>query len=145
MSLAGHNSSEYESDELSSIIAAIDELVAEVGIRAVVRAALKSEAGEEFGKLGGNVTLRVSQVIIRQIAFSQNPQLEAEVMALGAGIILEDGATMTRIAMKHGITKQALSKRVRIFCEKNGLPRSIFMKSEKASQTHALTNRPRIA
>lgn len=127
------------------IIGAIEELVSEFGVRGVVAAALNSTAGPHLSRMGGDAALRISQVILREIVFSKNPQLQAEVMAVGAGIILEDDATMTRMAAKHGITKQAFSKRVVSFCEEMGLPPSQYMRAEKDRATYALTNQPRTA
>ena len=144
-SLATLNGVEADTDDLSELVAAIEELISERGPRATVAAALRSSAGEHFQKTGGNQTLRVSQVIIRQIAFSDDPQLEAEIIALATGIILGDDMNVTRIGRKHGLTKQAISKRVVRFCEDNGLPPSIFMRPERDRQTYALSNQPRIS
>jgi hypothetical protein len=132
-------------DEGSVAQEAVEELIAEFGVRGLVTACLKSSAGDEFGRLGGNGALRIAQVILRQIVFAERPRLEAEVMALGAGILLEDKATMTRIADKYGFTKQALSKRVVKFCDEHNLPPSCYMRSKKDRETYALTNRPRSA
>lgn len=129
----------------SEIVDAIEELIADFGIRAVVGACLKSTAGDKFGQLGGNGTLRIAQVILREIVFSRNPQLEAEIMALGAGILIGDDQSVTAVARKHGITKSAVSKRVVAFCDDNGLPPSAFMKSKRARETYALTNKPRFS
>lgn len=95
--------------------------------------------------MGGSATLRVIQVVIRQIVYSADPQLEAEVMALGAGVLLDDEQTQMRIAEKHGLGRAAVSKRVLSFCDAHGLPPSQFMKSVKARENYALTNQPRTA
>ena len=145
MSLALLNSVEADPDELGPLVDAIDELIADAGVRAVVAAVLRSKAGEDLQKHGGNQTLRISQVILREIAFSQDPQLEAEIMALGAGVMLEDKATITKLARKHGLTKQAISKRMIRFCVDNGLPPSSYMRPERDRETYSRTNRPRIA
>lgn len=133
---------DHAAPEGDDALSAIEEVIAEFGIRATITACLKSSAGDEMEKLGGNATLRIAQVIIREIAFSRNPQLEAEIMALGTGVLMEQ-ANMTRIAKKWGITKQALSKRVVRFVEENNLPPSVYMRSEKDRATYALTNQPR--
>lgn len=125
-------------------LAAIEELIAEFDAPAIVSACLRSTAGEQF-QFNNNAALRISQVILREIAFARNPQLEAEVMALGLGIILDDKDTMSAIARKHGLTKQALSQRVIKFCDTNKLPPSQYMLSKKNRATYALTNQPRIA
>lgn len=131
--------------EEREIVDAIEELIAEFGVRGVMSACLKSSAGEQFSKLGGNASLRVAQVILREIVYSQDPRLDAEIMSLGAGILLEDDQSVTKVALRHGRTKQAISKRVVAFCDANGLPPSIFMKSLKARKNYALSNQPRTA
>ena len=95
--------------------------------------------------VGSDTTLRLVQVVIREIVFSDDPQLEAEVMALGAGILLNDDMTQTKIAQKHGLGRAAISKRVTSFADELKLPPSIFMKSEAARKNYAMTNQPRTA
>lgn len=129
-----------ESDEA---LEAVEEVIAEFGIKALVGACLRSSAGDEFSKLGGNSTLRVAQVILREIAGAKDPRLEAGIMALGVGLIFAEKDNVSRIAEKHGLTKQALSKRVIKFCDDNGLPPSIYMRSKKDRETYAKTNQPR--
>jgi hypothetical protein len=124
--------------------AAIGELIGEFGIRCVLMAVLGSELGQELEKVGGDATRRVAQVILREIAFSEDPRLEAEIMALGAGVILENDMTMTRLAQRHGLTKAAISARVVRFVDENRLPPSSYMRSEKDREKYALTNRPRV-
>jgi hypothetical protein len=145
MAATHHPNTSSANDREGEAVEAIEEHIAEYGASGTLAACLRSSAGEEFSKLGGNATLRIAQVIIREIAYSQNPRLEAEIMALGAGIILSDNATMTKIALKWGITKQALSKRVVAYCDENKLPPSAFMRSEKDRRTYAMTNQPRSA
>jgi hypothetical protein len=146
VAMANHSpSTDRSADKEREAVENIEEIIAEYGIRATVAACLVSSAGDHFQKMGGNTTLRVIQVIIREIAFSENPQLEAEVIALGAGVILESKTTMRTIAAKHGITHQALSKRVLKFCDDNGLPPSAYMRKAEDRQTYALTNQPRIS
>lgn len=126
----------------SPIVADIEELIAEVGVKEFARLCSYTTAGEY---LGVSSTRRALQLLIREIAFGANPQLEAEVIALAVGVILEEGGTQTRIAKKHGVTKAAISKRVLAFVDRTGLPPSEFMKSAKARSTYALTNQPRTA
>lgn len=137
------NQSKDHGHDGDEAMAAIEELVADFGIRGVVAACLRSSIGEELGKFGSNSTLRVAQVILREIAFSKDPRLEAEIMALGAGLILNQGDNVTRIAGKHGLTKQAVSKRVISFCDNNSLPPSVYMRSLKDRETYRLTNQPK--
>jgi hypothetical protein len=130
-------------DKEGAAVEAVEELIAEFGVRGFLGACLHSTAGDEIERLGSNATLRIAQVIIREIAFSKHPQLEAEVMALGSGIILGDADTMTAIAAKHGFSKQALSKRVVAYCDENKLPPSQFMRARKDRVTYSLANKPR--
>jgi hypothetical protein len=50
---------------------------------------------------------------------------------------------MGTIGNRHGITKQAVSKRVVAFADENKLPPSVYMRSEKDRKTYAMTNQPR--
>lgn len=125
--------------------AAIEELIGELGVRAVLGAVLGSSLAGHLERCGsGEAALRVSQVILRQIAFSTNPQLEAEIMAMGCGVILSDDATMTKMGQRWGLTRAAISKRVVNFVEENGLPPSIYMRKEADRATYSLCNRPRV-
>jgi hypothetical protein len=130
-------------DESAEVTEAIEELISEFGVRATVAACLNSSAGSHFDKLGGNATLAVVQALIREIVFDENPQLAAEIIALGAGVLLENNRPMTSVAEKLGVTKAAVSKRVIDYCDANGLPPSIYMRSVANRETYALTNRPR--
>ena len=124
----------------AELSAALQEVVAEFGLRAVVAELMKDGAAEHL-KLGGNETLRVIQVVIRSIVYADDPQLEAEVMALGAGVILADGVTQTKLAAKHGLTRAAMSKRVVQFCEAHGLPASAYMKPNAARASYEMSAR----
>ena len=124
--------------------AAIEEIIGAFGIQCVLKAVLDSKLEPELKRLGGDATRRVAQVILREIAFSKNPQLEAEIMALGVGVILEDHLTMTELGRRHGVTKAAISARVVRFVEENDLPPSSYMRSEAAREKYAATNRPRV-
>lgn len=125
--------------------AALEELIADFGLRAVLAAVLGSTLAKDLERVGsGEAALRVSQVILRQIAYSPNPQLEAEIMALGVGVILADDVTMTAIAKRWGLTRAAISKRAVNFVEENSLPPSIYMRKEADRGKYALTNRPRV-
>lgn len=124
---------------------ALEELIGEFGVRAVVGAILGSSCAKALERCGsGEAALRVSQVILRQIAYSSNPQLEAEIMAIGCGVILDDDVTMTKMGQRWGLTRAAISKRVVNYVEQMGLPPSIYMRKEKDRETYALTNRPRV-
>ena len=137
-----HHASRNSDEEAD---AAIAEIVAEFGLRATIAAVLRQDGASERFNGGPAATLRAIQVVIRAIVFAPDAQLEAEIIALGAGIILGDKQTQTSTAEKYGITKQALNKRVIAFADAHKLPPSPFMKSLKARKNYALTNQPRIA
>jgi hypothetical protein len=122
----------------------INELIGQFGKQRVRLAILQSKLGEDFEKLGASGTLRVIQQTLREIVFSPDPQLEAEVMALGAGVLLENHQSMRTIGAKHGISWQAVSKRVVAFVMKWDLPPSVYMRSEKDRETYAMCNKPRV-
>ena len=130
-------------DAESEAVAALEEIIADLGIRAVLAASLKTEIGERLATSNSQGMLRVIQFIIREIAFAKNARLQAEVIALGYGIVLSDDDTMTRLAAKHGLTRAAVSARVIKFCDAHALPPSIHMKSKRARKTYALTNQPK--
>ena len=132
--------SDAEHDSLD----AIEELITDFGIRCVISACLRSSGSDEFAKLAPNETLRVIQVLIHTIVHSKNSRLEAEIIALGAGVLLADHNTMTEVGKRHGLTRAAISKRVLKFCDEHKLPPSEFMRSKKNRATYALTNRPHL-
>jgi hypothetical protein len=142
VAMAGTHAHSPQSDKESEAVEAIEELIIEFGLRGVVGACLKSSAGDSLEKLGGNAALRIAHVVLREIIISADPQLEAEIMALGVGLVME-GETMGTIGNRHGITKQAVSKRVVAFADENKLPPSVYMRSEKDRKTYAMTNQPR--
>ena len=105
--LAPSSTSRNGHDKEGEAVEAIEELIAEFGIRGVIAACLKSSAGDSLEQLGGNATLRIAHVILREIIVSNDPQLEAEIMALGIGLVME-GQTMGTVGERHGVTKQAV-------------------------------------
>lgn len=129
-------------DEIEDAAQAVDELVAELGIHVLIAGLLRSEVGAVLPSNPQN-TLRVIQYVLREIVYSPDPGLEAEIMAIGSGVLDEKGI-MTRIAAKRGITRQAISKRVVAFCDEWQLPPSSAMKSIKARATYAERNQPRL-
>ena len=130
-------------DPVADAVEAIEELKADFGIKVLIAALIRSEVGESIA-VNPQSTLRVVQYVLREIVYSPDPQLEAEIMAIGSGVLDEKGI-MTRTAAKHHITRQAVSKRVVAFCEEWGLPPTGSMKSEAARKVYAARNQPRIA
>lgn len=108
----------------------------------MIIACLASSVGHAFEKLGGQATLRVIQVLIRQIVFAPNPQLEAECIAYSTGVIPDTNGT--RIAEKYGLQRATISFRARQFKAKWNLPPGPHMKTDKACEVYSLSNQPRI-
>jgi hypothetical protein len=154
VAMAGTHAHSPQSDKESEIVEIVEEVIKEVGVRGLITACLKSTGGEEVEEILGRLiksgatqvtgpnALRIAHVVLREIIISADPQLEAEIMALGVGLVME-GETMGTIGNRHGITKQAVSKRVVAFADENKLPPSVYMRSEKDRKTYAMTNQPR--
>lgn len=81
--------------------------------------------------------------LFRIIDESRNPRLEAECISLAFGYGAAKGITQTSIAARYGLTRAAVSKRVREIKETFELPVSEFMKSDRARAVYTLTNRAR--
>lgn len=81
--------------------------------------------------------------LFRIIDETRNPRLEAECISLAFGYGAAKGLTQTALAARYGVTRAAVSKRVREIKETFALPVSEFMKSDRARAVYSLTNRPR--
>ena len=81
--------------------------------------------------------------LFRIIDESKNPRLEAECISLAFGYGAAKGISQTAIAARYGLTRAAVSKRVREIKDAFELPVSEFMKSDRARAVYALTNRAR--
>jgi hypothetical protein len=129
-------------DDVADAVAAVEELKAEFGLKILLLALTRSDLGASVST-DPQTTMRVVQFVLREIVYSTDPQLEAEIMAIGSGVLDEKGI-MSKIAGKRGVTRQAVSKRVVAFCEQWGLPPSTAMKSAQARATYAQRNQPKI-
>ena len=145
MSLARLDGSESDSDALAPAVAALEELIADFGARGVAEAFLRTTAGDQLSKFGSNATLRAIQCTIRQIVFAKDARMEAEIVGMAAGMELAPGMTVTALAQRYGVSKQAISKRLVNFCETHGLPPSVFMRPEKDREIYRQFNRPKTA
>ena len=85
----------------------------------------------------------LKEFLYRIIDEHQNPRLEAECISLAFGFGAARGKTMTEVAQQYGVTRATVSKRVREIQRAFNLPVSEFMKSDRARDTYALTNRSR--
>ena len=62
------------------------------------------------------------EYVLAPILASRTPGLEAEAIAKAARIGLSNSGRMEDAGMKHGVCRQAVSRRVRVWCEKLDLP-----------------------
>ena len=131
----------------AEVVRVIDELVSEVGMSCVIKAFCESAASDAPSATAQASTMRAIQFILRRVISAPKNQtrLEAEIMAIGSGLLVNDEKTVTRIAEKYGVSRQAISKRAVAFCDEFGLRPSSFMRSESDRETYALTNQPRIS
>lgn len=128
-------------DRESECAEAIEEIIADFGLRAFLSAMSHTTASDAATAVHQQATLRAIQCVIREIVYGENPRLEAEIISMGSGIMLADEATQTRIAAKYGLGRAAISKRVVAYCETNGLPPSPCMRPERDRAIYAATNR----
>lgn len=79
--------------------------------------------------------------LLISIISAKNVRQTADIIAYAIGLRARQGISMTDLAAKYGITRQAFSKEVVAFCEETGLPPCRAMKSELAREMYHLTNR----
>lgn len=93
--------------------------------------------------------LRASGELLKAFLFrivdeGRNPRLEAECISLAFGFGAALGLSQTEVAKRYGLTRAAVSKRVREIQQQFNLPASEFMKSDRAREVYRLTNKPRL-
>lgn len=121
---------------------AIDELVSDLGAKAVVSGISNSQIAHLVGQTADSQNAQaIAVMILARIIDAGDPRKEADVMALACGLLLREGTTMTDLSRKYGVTKADISKSAVEFCEKMGLPPSHVMLSEADREKYKLTNR----
>lgn len=121
---------------------AINELVADLGAKAVVAGVSNSEIAHLVGQTADSQNAQaIAVMILARIIDAGDPRKEADIMALACGLLLREGTTMTDLARKYGVTKADISKSAVEFCEKMGLPPSHVMLSEADRLKYQLSNR----
>lgn len=121
---------------------AINELVAELGEKCVVYGVNNSRIGPMVGnRTASQEAQSVAVLILSRIIDSADPRKEADIMALSCGLLLREGATITDVAKKYGVSKQDISKSGVAFCERVGLPPSHVMLPESARERYAIANK----
>jgi hypothetical protein len=80
--------------------------------------------------------------ILATIIESENPRLEAECMGLSVGLIF-DAASMNQVAQKHGISRQAVSRRVRDYQTEKGIISALYNKRQGSRIGYANSNHRR--
>jgi hypothetical protein len=97
---------------------------------------------EALGHIKSKVTDAVKDTLIKFICIvieSRNYLLMIDIAILATGIPLYQGCSYEEIATKHGITKQALSKRVIAFQKRFNLPPTRAQKSLKARESYSIS------
>ena len=142
MSVANLNGTEADSDCIAPVVEEIEALAREFGADAVRAAVMQSSLAKPLSDMGGSVS-RVLQIILLQIVCEPDTKFAAEIMAMACGVEIEEGRTVTSLAKKYGVTKQAVSKRIVLFAERLQLPPSIYMRPVADREIYRLCNKPR--
>ena len=123
-------------------IATINELVSDLGAKAVVAGIHGSVIASQVGQTSDSQNAQsVAVTILARIIDSGDPRKEADIMALSCGLLLREGTSITDVAKKYGVSKQDISKSAVEFCERLGLPPSHVMLSEESRTKYRLTNK----
>jgi hypothetical protein len=99
--------------------------------------------GSEFRE----AALRQLHVLNRALDFiceSRDPITASWQVAFALGSACCAGRSMLEIARNCGVSKACISKGARNFCEKNHLPPSFYMKSEKAVESYRITRKSQL-
>lgn len=84
--------------------------------------------------------MRAIDVMLTNILESKNARLTAECYAMLCGFYEREGISETMIAVRHGISKQAVSRHLLRLRGAHKLPPRPFMKSEAARRKYRETN-----
>jgi len=85
----------------------------------------------------------ISQVL-SNIVDSPNPRKTADLYACATGLRLRQGITLTDLAKKYGVSKQALDKQLVSLCKKLDLTPPRMMKSQLSRESYRLANHRKI-
>ena len=105
-------------------------------------------AFEELEIIPEGVDEKAEQIAMRacRVALSNicNPrpgnsvEYEAAIIALSIGVM--GMVSISHQAAEHGVSRQAVSKRCRIYCDESGIRPSVYMRSEANREIHRLAN-----
>ena len=82
--------------------------------------------------------------VLSNIVDSPNPRKTADLYACATGLRLRQGITLTDLAKKYGVSKQALDKQLVSLCEKLDLPPPRMMKSQLSRESYRLSKQRKI-
>lgn len=117
---------------LSALSQSSKSLSVEQALTAYVESSLSERVWEAISQVLGN------------IVDSSNPRKTADLYACATGLRLRQGITLTDLAKKYGISKQALDKQLVQLCEKLDLPPPRLMKSQLSRNSYRLANHRKI-
>jgi len=83
--------------------------------------------------------MEVGNRMVDWIITAKNKAVAVWQVAFAVGLNCCQGTSMTEVAKGLGVTKAAISKGAREFCEQNHLEPSFYMKSEEASKSYRKT------
>jgi transposase-like protein len=76
--------------------------------------------------------IRILRHFVADILAEGNARLTIECIAIATNLSAYHGDSMTDVARRHGVTRQAVSKRCVDICDRLGLPPSRAMRSKEA-------------
>jgi hypothetical protein len=117
---------------LSAISQSTNHISVEKALTQYVESSLSERVWEAISQVLGN------------IVDSSNPRKTADLYACATGLRLRQGITLTDLAKKYGISKQALDKQLVQLCEKLDLPPPRLMKSQLSRESYRLANHRKI-
>jgi len=82
--------------------------------------------------------------VLSNIVDSSNPRKTSDLYACATGLRLRQGITLTDLAKKYGVSKQALDKQLVSLCEKLHLAPPRMMKSQLSRESYRLSNHRKI-
>jgi hypothetical protein len=118
----------------------LNELVAEFGDLCVVDAIFESSLSERLKTVGGD-QMRVGRMVVAEICQARNMGMTADLIALALGLGQRAGQSLTDVARRHGVTKQAASHALGVIVKRLDLPRVYCQLSDQARESYRAQNR----
>lgn len=133
----------WESDKGAlEIVHSVNELVDSFGVMRVMLALQDSRlAGSMHSLIGTNDQLRVAIEMLSELAAARNAGLAIDLMSMALGIGERTGTTLTKIAARHGCTKQNASRMLYGFTKRLGIAKLPCQQSEETRDAYRQQNK----